>query len=472
MSKVKRPLNRSIFIVCVVFVGLLCIISSLLLYNVYTNNMFKRYKAQLRSIVDFVESNIDHDDMANCAKTLVESEKYQEFQEFFDNMIDTYDDVHYMYILQLDDSVDGIYLGLICTANSTWEKENEPDMVLHLGFDGTDSYDYKVRKKFNELLKGNDEYYYYINKSEWGTDYTLVHPVSDSSGNRYGLLCADVDINDINSTIYKNTFINIGLIVGAGIIFIALLILWMRRNVTKPIVRLEKYINDFVASSADVHNPEDLKYIPPEIHTKNEVESLSRSYEKLSEEMREFIKGVVKAEAEAKGLKEHVNEMNAIAYKDPLTHVKNKTAYENKKELLTKDIEKNNARFGIVMADINSLKVINDKYGHEKGDDYIFGSCMIISQIYKHSPVYRIGGDEFVVVLQLSDYDNREELLELARNEFAKVMNDKTKDPWNRYSAAIGMSIWEKGDDVDTVFRRADKEMYVEKAKIKEKFKL
>ena len=471
MEKVKRPLNRNIIIVCSVFVGLLCIISSFLLYQVYTRNMTKRYKTQLNSIVSYVESMIDHDDMAKCAETFEESDKYKEFQVFFDNLIDYYDDVHYLYIMKVGDVNDEVPIYEICAANSTYEKTFEPDMVLHLGDGEADWFSLKQVKQYRKILDSKKDSYF-RNESTWGVDYTLARPVCDSNGNYYGLLCADIAIDEINSVIYRNIFINIAIIAAVGVLFIVLLVLWMRKNVTIPLKKLETSVTEFASNSSGVRNPDDLLYVVPKINTKNEVESLATAYDKLAQDMRDYIVGIGKAENEAQDLKTHVSEMNAIAYKDALTHVKNKAAYEEKRDLLIRDIRDAKAEFGIVMADINSLKVINDKYGHEKGDEYIIGACMLISTIYKHSPVYRIGGDEFVVVIQTSDYEDREELLEKAKEAFERTANDTSKDPWNRYSAAVGMSIWSPGDDFDTVFRRADKAMYDEKSRIKAHLKI
>ena len=440
MAKVKRPLNRSIIIVCSLFVGLLCVISSILLYSVYTTNMYRRYKKQLKSIVNYVDSNIDHHDMAECAEPpYIESEKHKEFQEFLDNMIDHYKDAHYIYLMKVTGENNSTIV--IATANSSYEKEYDPDMLMYLGDDGSEGYDDATRKRFRDILYGDEEYVYFTNayKDDDGNrivDFTLVHPVTDpTTGKRYGLLCADIDINEIKTTINRTMHINIAMILGVGILFIFLLILWMKRNVTTPLLKLEKSVTEFADTSDGKRNPEDLRYVSPEINTKNEVEALANAYSKLADDMREYVIGIVKAEGEARNLKEHVSEINAIAHKDPLTHVKNKTAYEEKKEELSKAIESGNAVFGIVMADINSLKIINDKYGHERGDEYIIGACMLISKIYKHSPVYRIGGDEFVVVLQGEDYENREGLLSLAKEELGFTcqygIEDMVKDAWH-----------------------------------------
>ncbi len=472
MVKVKRPLNRSIFIVCSLFIGLLCIISSVLLYTVYTKHMFERYKMQLKSVVNFTESYINHDDMVECAKTNVdESEDYVAFQAFIDNLIDEYDDIHYVYIIQVDTLDKNISLNLICAANSKERKEKEPEELYHLGQDVTNYFSFKIREKLASYYTGKNEYCYFNNNSQWGNDYTLAHPIYDGSGNVYGLLCANISIAQINTAVYKHTFINIAMIALSGIIFIALLILWMRRNVTTPLKKLEKYVSDFAETSSGKRDPDELHYYSPEIHTKNEVEALSNAYSKLSGDLREYVIGIAEAEKEAKGLQERVTQMNAIAYKDTLTHVKNKAAYEQKKNQLIKDIfEEKNEEFGIIMADVNYLKTVNDIYGHDRGDEYIKGACKIICDVFSHSNVYRIGGDEFVILLENRDYENRDNLIKLAKDIFNECMHDDTRDAWSKYSMAIGLSVWKKGYSFDKVFSLADQNMYEDKAEIKKTF--
>lgn len=115
------------------------------------------------------------------------------------------------------------------------------------------------------------------------------------------------------------------------------------------------------------------------------------------------------------------------------------------------------------------LKYINDKFGHTAGDDYLRGCCRIVCQIYKHSPVYRIGGDEFVAILIGEDYEKRKERMQELRTAFETSYNRNERDPWHRYSAAFGMAE-HAFDDItfDLVFKRADKAMYEEKKRFKE----
>ena len=125
------------------------------------------------------------------------------------------------------------------------------------------------------------------------------------------------------------------------------------------------------------------------------------------------------------------------------------------------------SEFRKVMVDLNYLKVINDKYGHDKGNEYIIGSCRLVCDTFAHSPVYRVGGDEFVVVLEGQDYENREALLEQVRDAFASALRASDLSPWNRYSAAIGMAVYQPGDNVEAVFNRADQAMYEAKTRMK-----
>ena len=88
--------------------------------------------------------------------------------------------------------------------------------------------------------------------------------------------------------------------------------------------------------------------------------------------------------------------------------------------------------------------------------------------IFVHSPVYRIGGDEFVIILQKKDLDNSDKLLK----EFEKALNERASgefNPWEAPSVAVGVAYYDrnKDTDVEDVFRRADDAMYERKKEMK-----
>ena len=138
-------------------------------------------------------------------------------------------------------------------------------------------------------------------------------------------------------------------------------------------------------------------------------------------------------------------------------------------EKLDEEIKDEKSRFAMVMVDLNDLKLVNDKYGHNKGDEYLIGSCQIICKIFKHSPVFRIGGDEFVAVLRGEDHANRNLLIAKLKMAFKTTSQKEEKNPWERYSAAVGMGEHLPGnvETAEDVLKRADEEMYIHKSRVK-----
>ena len=156
---------------------------------------------------------------------------------------------------------------------------------------------------------------------------------------------------------------------------------------------------------------------------------------------------------------------------DVMTHVKNRAAYATKEAELNSIIRSgSHLSFAIGLFDINDLKKMNDSYGHESGDSYIVNCCSMLCKIFSRSPVYRIGGDEFAILLQDDDYKEREELLASVKTKMIEIASTNPP-PEGRVSVAGGIAVYEKGrdDKVADVFARADVAMYEDKQRMKEK---
>ncbi|MBP5281255.1 MAG: GGDEF domain-containing protein [Lachnospiraceae bacterium] len=182
-----------------------------------------------------------------------------------------------------------------------------------------------------------------------------------------------------------------------------------------------------------------------------------------------FIIGVENINEEVRKEEEHVKALrmaNDLARRDALTGAKNITAFREFEESLQKDIEDdpNGLEFAFVVCDVNYLKHVNDTYGHKAGDEYIRSSCQMIFEIFAHSPVFRVGGDEFVVILKGSDYQNREALLAKIRGQVLENQ-ERSHGP----VVATGLATYVSGKDQKAtgVFERADKEMYLNKDELK-----
>ena len=150
--------------------------------------------------------------------------------------------------------------------------------------------------------------------------------------------------------------------------------------------------------------------------------------------------------------------------KDPLTHVKSKYFYSAVVDRINFEIETGVAKkFAVAMFDVNGLKYINDTYGHNKGDEYLCRAAKLICNTFKHSPVFRIGGDEFVVISIDYDYRHRDELMQTLHN--ISVINIVSNDVV--ISGGISEYIPETDTCFNDVFNRADRYMYNDKELLK-----
>lgn len=166
-------------------------------------------------------------------------------------------------------------------------------------------------------------------------------------------------------------------------------------------------------------------------------------------------------------LKESIDQLNQQAVVDALTGLKNKRAWQEREALLEEEIRLGRAKFAIVVCDINGLKTVNDTLGHEAGDRLIVRAGNYISRTFRYSTVYRIGGDEFAVVLEGRDLEERDALLQELRSKLEAQPKQKDKD--TPVSIAVGISLYRQ-EDVSSlqVFRRADENMYENKLKMKQ----
>ena len=162
---------------------------------------------------------------------------------------------------------------------------------------------------------------------------------------------------------------------------------------------------------------------------------------------------------------QELNSVRQMSATDPLTGVKNKHAYIQWEERINTEIDdKTCGPFAVVVCDINDLKRINDTMGHKEGDMVIREACMTICKTFKRSPVFRTGGDEFVVILRGEDYNARQELFDSVLN------NSEERIRSGQYAIAIGMADYIPGEHTSllSVFEPADKDMYTHKRHLKD----
>lgn len=209
------------------------------------------------------------------------------------------------------------------------------------------------------------------------------------------------------------------------------------KKMIRPLKELDSAAKKFAEGDFDVSITAD---------TKDEIGTLAESFIETADR-----------------LKIQMNYINSLAYTDSLTGINNNTAYLRDVSALRHSIEKGTADFAVAVIDVNGLKHINDTLGHEKGNELIIAVADAISEVFGVENTYRIGGDEFAVLLKNTD---AEECHRLEEKFTGTLKNYKCSV---HVSAAIGMSVYDKNSDesYEDVFRQADEDMYNTKAEMK-----
>ncbi len=184
----------------------------------------------------------------------------------------------------------------------------------------------------------------------------------------------------------------------------------------------------------------------------------------IEEEKREYMENLEASILREQQQKEELRSTWKLAYTDALTGVKSKLAFSEREKEIDQAIADGKAgNMAVVVFDLNGLKQINDSRGHDAGDRYIVEACRLICTVFQHSPVFRMGGDEFVAILEGQDYDDRVDLL-----AYFNQQNEKNRRTGHVVVAA-GMTeyIPDMDNSFERVFKRADREMYRRKEETK-----
>ena len=365
--------------------------------------------------------------------------------ELVDSM--RYRETGYMYLKESDGSAHYHIDDLV----GPGEEHLHNDEVDHI-VDNADLMD--AEETGNELIRYNYN----------GRDRVMAF-VTLRNGMKF-VLCDDYD------SIYKEknqaTILMISVTIGLTIV-LAIVAAVMASRITDPLRKLTSVAHEISGGDYDV-------VLPPEKN--NEVGKLSRAFRLAIDKIRareedNMARAVMQSqriEKAAEILKKQNRDIIALknlAYADSLTKVKNKTAYDDTIGYINEQIKHGTAEFAVIMCDLNYLKLINDHYGHQAGDQALKRASDIICTAFPMSSVFRIGGDEFVVIPSGIEYARLEEHLENMRLmlEEEKASSDELE---KRVSISFGSAVFERKTDktYQDVFERADKLMYEEKQRI------
>ena len=289
-------------------------------------------------------------------------------------------------------------------------------------------------KEFVDGLKRGDRHIEYT--YEGTPKHCYVLPLGNDNMMSIVVCAPTSDINNIWLDVVIKIIVAALVIIGS---FIAVTIIFSRQ-ITKPLHKLTDAAEEINRGNYDVN----LDY-----KKDDEIGVLTTAFNKL-----------------VTNLGGYISDLNTLAYADALTSVGNRSAFN----VCLRDIQKRigekekGLQFGVVIFDCDDLKVINDDHGHDKGNVYLRNASHLIARVFEHSVVYRIGGDEFAVVLQGEDYEKRNELKRIFLEKSAEICSF-AKEPWEEIRVSIGLAEYDPEVDntAEEVAVHADHLMYENK---------
>lgn len=286
----------------------------------------------------------------------------------------------------------------------------------------------------------------------WGTFYSAYSPVYNSNNEIVGIIGVDFSAQWYDERIRQQIIAVVAVCAAStviGILMAVLLSSKLRKRFMALYEEMNSLSNDFdnlnrlIETDSDDNNKPKKSGDNSAPRKNDEINELGRRIHQLQYDLQHYLTYI-----------------HSQAYTDTMTGANNKSAYLNKVKEVEQHIEDGKAEFAVVVFDLNGLKRINDNYGHETGDEYIVGAAGIIKSVFGTSNIYRIGGDEFIAILENTTMKR----IALFFENFDRLVwdyNKKSSLPV-KLTVAKGASVF--ASDTDTsynqVFKRADNAMY------------
>ncbi len=438
---VKKKLGGTTQIAIVVFLVLLAanMALSLVLMNQTRSMMKSLIRGRLMDIANTAADLLDGDSLEKLTAQDADTPAYQAalsaLTVFQENI-----ELEYIYGIRAEE--DGSFTFTIDPAEDDPGEFGEPVVT-------TDAL-----RKASLGTAAMDEVPY---EDAWGRFYSAYSPVFDSQGRVAGIVGVDYSADWYEAQIsrYTRSILVISLL---SVIAGALIVLIVTRRIRQRFHELNDQLHglagDVDALMREVREDEKYKRLgqgaedPSGTTGRGGIQELSQGIHSLHQEMRQYIDYV-----------------HAQAYTDAMTGVGNKTAYFEKVDRISSQIDRGTANFSIAVFDINGLKNANDNWGHEIGDQIIVDAAAVIKKVFGAENAYRIGGDEFIVLMERipgSEMQTLFKRIDAALAEFNRGEKRYETD----LAISKGVAVYDPGagESFKQVFKRADEAMYRDKA--------
>ena len=485
--KFRFPIALKTILIFVVAGGILAEIAMIYFSIVISNSNKDRYKLLATDLSNTVALSIDTEKTKNVVNQVMSiydeyevkpvREEYEGTAEYDEYMArfaaveatqDFKDVQKYLYsINEANQDADGIYLGAV---------DFERKLCVYIVYDQDNEYyptgvidplyeeDYPLID--NHMLGFVASIY--TDEVSKETLVTAGAPIVDNTGNVVCYALVDFTMNMVRAKQASSIVRLFIYLISTVVLLSAIGVVVVHFIFIKPVKTLHK-----ATQAYDINDPEKTHKVFTELRVSvhDEITDLADSMKKMERDINDKIYELTRLNKELIASQEMTEKMTELANKDALTGVRNKIAYDKHVEELNLAIQnKEPIKFAIAMVDLNYLKNINDDFGHDSGDIALIKLSNLICTIFAHSPVFRIGGDEFIIIFKGKDYENAEKLIKEFNNKIEELSEDDELSLAEKVSAAIGYSKFNSKKDtcVDDVFKRADKAMYERKHEMKE----
>ncbi len=285
----------------------------------------------------------------------------------------------------------------------------------------------------------------------WGNFYSAYCPVYDSSGGVAGIVGVDFDATWYDGQVREYTT-SIAIVTTVSTLFGAAIIALISH-------RVRVRFNDLDAGLSELS--EDVDLLMDEVASYSGIEVPSANKDSVNyENVDEIEKLGAKIRTIQSEMRIYLDYLQTQAYTDALTKVGSSTSYHELIHELNAKVAEGAADFYVLMCDVNSLKEINDAFGHECGDEYIRGAANALMRGFGDARIFRAGGDEFVVVAEGFKQDQVDEGVRETDVAIAEF-NESSECP-AELAISHGMAHFEPERDTsfEDAFARADKMMY------------
>lgn len=475
MNKHIKRISIKIYVyICVIGIAVFVALGTILVsYKLSTDQVNKHYGMAATDNAKNFAYYLDGDFIAKI-RTIIESEEYQEIRQKAEDEQDESLIEEYLKDQGVWDEYSSIrselnqYLKNVSSIKYLYiiahgDIDAEYDMYLMDDYD-TKLYNVGLLEKREAEFAGQDLTNLQApvtTYGEWGWLISDYAPIYDSNGNCVAIVGCDLDISAMMQGRKMVTVIIIAIVSVITSIIIALNLIILNKKVLNPLHQMSNQIKQFNISKDMTE--ENSNIIDMSFKSQNELSDIYDSIKELQLSTVKFVKSINQKN-------ERIKKLDETSHKDALTRVNNKTAYfEICKELNILLQSKDDFDVAIIMADVNNLKQVNDNFGHNRGDEYLKGCCKVLCDTFKHSSVYRIGGDEFVIIAQNEDFDRRSVLYSNLIESFDKYYLQEYKPLYERYSMSLGYAEnTELDTTIEEIFKRADSIMYKNKNKFKQ----